>query len=240
MLADASVAPVAALVADRARAAMLLALADGRVLPACELALQAGVKAPTASAHLARLVEGALLRVEREGRHALYRLASPQVARALEALATLAPPRAASSFREGQHGQALRAARTCYDHLAGQVGVAVTAALLQRGWLRPRRAAYLLTPAGERALRRLGVDVESAGRARRAFARPCLDWSERRHHVAGALGAAVLDCLVAKDWLRRRRSGRALEVTARGWRGFGSAFGVRALPTGPGAAGASS
>ena len=231
MLADASVASVAALLADRARATMLLALADGRVLPACELATLAGVKAPTASAHLGRLVEGGLLEVAREGRHALYRLASPQVARGLEALATLAPPRPAGSFREGQHGRALRVARSCYDHLAGQVGVALTASLLAKGALRARRAAYLLTPEGERALRRLGVDVASARGARRAFARPCLDWSERRHHLAGALGAAVLEALLAKDWLRRRRSGRALEVTAAGWRGLRAALGIQTLAT---------
>jgi DNA-binding transcriptional ArsR family regulator len=218
MLADASVAPVASLLADRARATMLLSLADGRVLPACDLALQAGVKAPTASAHLARLVEGGLLAVERQGRHALYRLASPQVARALEALAVLAPARPAGSFREGQHGQAVRAARSCYDHLAGQLGVAVTEALLGRGWLRPAGRAYALTAAGERGLVRLGVGVGSAREARRSFARPCLDWSERRPHLAGALGKAVLDRLLADGWLRRRRSGRALEVTERGRR----------------------
>jgi len=227
MLADASITPVASLLADRARTTMLLALADGRVLPACELALQAGVKAPTASAHLARLVAGGLLSVERQGRHALYRLASPQVARALEALGTLAAPRPAGSFREGQHGTALRLARSCYDHLAGQVGVAVTAALLERGVLRPRGAAYVLTPAGERSLRRLGVAVDASRRARRAFARPCLDWSERRHHLAGSLGAALLDRLLASEWVRRSRASRALVVTARGWHGLEDAFGVR-------------
>ena len=226
MLADAALAPVASLLADRARAAMLLALADGQVMPACELALQAGVKAPTASAHLARLVVGGLLTVERRGRHALYRLASPQVAHALEALSALAPPRPAGSFREGQHGKALRIARTCYDHLAGQVGVALTAGLLGRGSLRERAGAYVLTAAGERALDRLGVDVSATRRTRRAFARPCLDWSERRHHLAGALGAAVLDRLLASGWLRRRRSTRALEVTARGWRGLRDSFDV--------------
>ncbi len=227
MLADAPIASVAALVADRARADMLLALADGRLLPACELATLAGVKAPTASAHLSRLVEGGLLQVEREGRHALYRLASAPVARALEALAALAPPRPAGSFREAQHGRALRVARSCFDHLAGHVGVALTAALLARGALRARRTAYVVTPEGERTLRRLGVEVDAARGARRAFARPCLDWSERRHHLAGALGAALLDGLLAKGWLRRRRSGRALEVTSDGWRGLRSAFGVR-------------
>jgi DNA-binding MarR family transcriptional regulator len=205
---------------------MLLALADGRVLPACDLALQAGVKAPTASAHLSRLVEGGLLSVEREGRHALYRLASPQVARALEALATLAPTASAGSFREGQHGKALRVARSCYDHLAGQLGVALTAALLKEGALRSRGASFVLTTAGERTLRRIGVDVDAARRARRAFARPCLDWSERRHHLAGALGAAVLDRLLAAGWVRRSPETRALVVTGRGWSGLGHALGI--------------
>lgn len=227
MLADAAIAPVAALMSDRARAAMLLALADGRVRPACDLALLAGVKAPTASAHLARLVEGGLLAVERSGRHALYRLATPQVARALESLATLAAPAPAGTFRESQHGRALRVARSCYDHLAGQVGVAVTAALVQRGAIRLRGSAYVLNPAGERTLRRLGVDVASARGTRRVFARPCLDWSERRHHLAGALGAALLDGLLASAWLRRSRTGRALFVTDRGWRGLARAFGVQ-------------
>jgi hypothetical protein len=207
---------------------MLLALADGRVLPACDLALQAGVKAPTASAHLARLVEGGLLEVERRGRHALYRMASPQVARALEALAALAAPAPAGSFREAKHGRALRIARSCYDHLAGQVGVAVTAALLERGALRPQRATYVLTAAGERLLVRMGVDVASARRARRAFGRPCLDWSERTHHLAGALGAAMLDAFLRDGWLRRGDATRALTVTAAGARGLARTLGIAA------------
>jgi hypothetical protein len=149
------------------------------------------------------------------------------VARALEALATLAVPRPAGTFRESQHGKALRVARSCYDHLAGQVGVAVTEALLRRGMLRARARAYVLTTSGERTLRRLGVDVEAPRRTRRAFARPCLDWSERRHHLAGALGASLLARLLEIEWVRRTRGSRALVVTDRGWRGLREAFAVQ-------------
>jgi DNA-binding transcriptional ArsR family regulator len=229
MIADAAVAPVAALVADRTRAAMLLALGDGRALPACDLALEGGVKAPTASAHLAKLVDGGLLRMERRGRNNVYRLASPQVARLLEALATLAPAVAPGTFREARHGRELRLARSCYDHLAGRLGVAVTEALVRAGTLRPRGTAYAVTARGERTLARLGVDLEAARRGRRAFARPCLDWSERRHHLAGALGAALLARFLDGDWLERRRNGRSLAVTERGWRGLRAALGVERI-----------
>lgn len=229
MLADADVAAVAALVADRTRAAMLLALLDGRALPACGLAIEGGVKAPTASAHLAKLVAGGLLAVERSGRHAVYRLSSPRVAGLLEALATLAPPAPPGTFREARHGRELRVARSCYDHLAGRLGVAVTEALVRAGALRVRGRAYELTPRGERSLARLGVAVEPARRARRPLARPCLDWSERRPHLAGALGAALLARFLQSGWLERRSAGRSLAVTERGWRGLQSALGVERI-----------
>jgi DNA-binding transcriptional ArsR family regulator len=229
MDAAAAVAPVAALVADRTRAAMLLALGDGRALPACDLALEGGVKAPTASAHLAKLVGGGLLRMERRGRNNVYRLASPQVARLLEALATLAPAVPPGSFREARHGRDLRLARSCYDHLAGRLGVAVTEALVRGGALRARGGAYLLTARGARTLGRLGVDLAAARAGRRAFARPCLDWSERRHHLAGALGQALLARLLDAGWLERRARGRALVVTERGWRSLRAALGVERI-----------
>jgi hypothetical protein len=165
----------------------------------------------------------------RQGRNKVYRLASPQVARVLEALATLARPVPPGTFREARHGRDLRLARSCYDHLAGRLGVAVTERLVLGGRLRARGPAYALTPRGERALARLGVDVARAREGRRAFARPCLDWSERRHHLAGALGAALLDRLLASGWLERRRSGRSLLVTERGWRGLQAALGVERI-----------
>jgi DNA-binding transcriptional ArsR family regulator len=228
MNADAQVAPVAALLADRARSAMLLSLADGRVRPACDLALAARVTPQTASTHLARLVDGGLLAVEKRGRHRFYRLARPEVAVLLEALATVAPVAPARSFREGQDGRAVRFARSCYDHLAGRVGVEVLAALVTRGWLRPGgRERYEVTPVGKARFRRLGVDPEEARASRRVFARACLDWSERKPHLAGALGAALLDRLLALQWLERVPDGRALRLRARGREGLARSFGVQ-------------
>jgi len=220
MDADAQVAPVAALLADPARSTILFALSDGRTLPACELALLAGVTAPTISYHLEKLIAGRLVAAERHGRHRYYRLASPAVVGLLEALATVAPPAPARTFRAGQAAKALRAARTCYDHLAGQLGVQVTEALVARRCLLPAGRDYTLTPAGERLLGRLEVDVSAARAARRSFAPACLDWSERRHHLAGALGAALLDRLLALRWIERTRASRTIRLTDGGRRGL--------------------
>jgi DNA-binding transcriptional ArsR family regulator len=191
---EADLAGVAALLADPARAAMLDRLLAGRALSAGELARGAGVTAPTASAHLRRLLDGGLVAVEAQGRHRYYRLAGPPVAEAVEALARLARPLPVRSLRQSQRAEALRFARTCYDHLAGVVGVAAAAALERDGALRPAGGRdYELTAAGERLLGGLGVDVAAVARRRRAFARRCLDWTERAPHLSGALGAALLE-----------------------------------------------
>jgi len=220
MDADAQVAPVAALVADATRASVLWALSNGRALPACDLALQAGVTAATISYQLEKLIAGGLVAADRQGRHRYYRLASPTVIGLLEALATVAPPAPARTFREGQQGKALRFARTCYDHLAGLLGVRIAEALVARGCLAPSARDYLLTPAGERLFGRLDVDVAGARAARRCFARACLDWSERRHHLAGALGAALLGRLLELGWIERTRSSRAVRLSDPGRRGL--------------------
>jgi DNA-binding transcriptional ArsR family regulator len=231
MLAEAEVSPVAALLADRARAAMLWALSDGRTLPACELALRGRVRPSTASSHLGKLVAGGLLTVEKHGRHRQYRLAGPQVVGLLEALATVAPAAPARSFQDGQRAKAVRFARACYDHLAGRVGVELAAVLVQRGRLRLHGKDYQLTRAGERFLGRLGIDLGRARGSRRAFARACLDWSERKHHLAGALGALLLERLLALGWLERTASSRALRLCERGRRGLAQRFGLE-LPSG--------
>jgi DNA-binding transcriptional ArsR family regulator len=226
MDADAQVAPVAALVADPTRATILFALSDGRALPACDLALHAGVTAATISYQLEKLIAGGLVAAARQGRHRYYRLANPTVIGLLEALATVAPPAPARTFREGQEGKALRLARTCYDHLAGQLGVRIAEALLAGGCLAPGTGArdYVLTPAGARLFRRLAVDVAAARAARRAFARACLDWSERRHHLAGALGAALLERLFELRWIERTPSSRAVRLSDPGRRGLRDHF----------------
>ena len=186
---------VAALIADPSRAAMLDGLTAGLPLTAGELARLAGVAPSTASEHLERLERGGLVVSERHGRSRHVRLAGAHVARALEALLAIAPPKRATGLRSWQHGEALRAARSCYDHLAGVVGVALAEALLARACSSPARARSRSAAPGRRTWRRSGSTCRDPG-ARRATARACLDWSERRPHVAGALGAALLDELL--------------------------------------------
>jgi DNA-binding transcriptional ArsR family regulator len=219
---DADIAAVAMAIGHPARGAMLTALFGGRALPASELARSARVSRSTASAHLAQLVETGLVRVERQGRHRYHRLAGADVAEALETLAALAPPRPVRSLRESDRARAERAARTCYDHVAGALGVALTDRLCDAGAL-DLASLGLLDAA---PLRALGVDVDRACAGRRPPTRSCLDWSERRPHLAGALGAALLDTLLASAWVARRPGGRALLVTPAGRDGLRDALGL--------------
>ncbi|MBD3137089.1 ArsR/SmtB family transcription factor [Microbispora bryophytorum] len=226
---DADIAPVAALIADGARAAMLTALLDGRALAAGELARIAGVSAPTASSHLARLLDGGLVTVVKQGRHRYYRLAGPDVARTLEVLARISGRVAVRSLRQSRQARLLREARSCYDHLAGRVGVELYDALVREGGLIEADGGCLLTVSGAQALSELGVDVDRVRRARRRFAPDCLDWLERRPHLGGALGAAVLDRLLAREWLVRGTVPRALRLTGTGREGLERIFGCKDL-----------
>jgi DNA-binding transcriptional ArsR family regulator len=214
--ADADLARVGALIGDRRRATMLLALLGGEELTASELAARAGASSSLASAHLSKLLGGRLLDVERHGRTRRYRIATPEVAEALEALSALAPPRPAQSLREVRAGEALRHGRTCYDHLAGELGVGLTDAMVRQGTLTPADGSFTLTDPGERRLRELGVDLTAARAARRSFARQCIDWTERQPHLAGALGAALAERLFALGWIERRPGVRALVLTPLG------------------------
>jgi DNA-binding transcriptional ArsR family regulator len=226
MTSIAALAETAALIGDPARAAMLAALLDGRALTAGELAAAAGITPQTASGHLARLGTAGLLAVERQGRHRYHRLASPAVARLLEGLMEVsgaAPRRIATGPRDA----AMREARTCYDHLAGRLGVALADALARRGAIELGPDGGAVTPAGEAFLAGLGI-AASPARKGRLFCRPCLDWSERRPHVAGVLGAALCTRCFELGWVRRRASGRTLEITPLGWRGLAEAFGIPA------------
>jgi DNA-binding transcriptional ArsR family regulator len=221
-----SMTDVAALIGDSTRAAMLDALMDGEARPAGELARRAGVAPSTASEHLARLVEGRVLSVEPRGRERRYRLASVEVAEVLEALSCLGSETPVTSLRAAGRNEALRAARTCYDHLAGRLGVAVTEALVEREALRARNGSFELTGGGEAFLAELGVDVAGARARKRVFARACLDWSERRPHLAGALGAALAEAALAQQWVRRRPNDRALRITPEGARAFRERLGI--------------
>jgi DNA-binding transcriptional ArsR family regulator len=172
--------------------------------------------ASSASDHLGALVAGGLVQATPQGRHRYYSLAGPDVGAALEALARISPHLPASGLQQVRAVEELRRARTCYDHLAGEVGVALLDALIARGWLLRTTPGLELSPAGERSLEGLGVDLAGARRSRRIFARPCLDWTERRYHLAGALGAALAAALLERAWYCRQGAGRGLEVTAAG------------------------
>ncbi len=229
MVTIAAFARTAALVGDPARAGMLAVLMDGRALTAAELARAANVTPQTASGHLAQLVEAGLLAVERQGRHRYHRLAAPAVARMLEGvMAVAAVPAVAAPRPPGPRDAALREARTCYDHLAGRLAVAMTDALVARGAVELGADGGALTPEGEVFLRGLGVDLDGAARGsrRRVFCRPCLDWSERRPHLAGALGAALLTTGLDRGWLRRSAGSRAVAVTPGGRLALAQAFGA--------------
>lgn len=219
------IAAVAALLGDPARANMLTALMDGRALTVSELADAAGVALPTASGHLAKLRAAGLLAAERQGRHRYLRLSGPDVAEVLEGLMGLAQRTGAERVRTGPRDAALRRARVCYDHLAGERGVALMQGLVRRGWI-GGGAEPAVTAAGRDGLAGVGIDVGALGRGRRPVCRGCLDWSERRSHLGGALGAAVLDLVVERQGWARRGEGRVVTFTAAGSRAFDAAFGL--------------
>jgi DNA-binding transcriptional ArsR family regulator len=209
---DRDLAAVAVLIGDPARAAMLNALATGVALPAGELARRAGVRPPTATAHLRRLVEGGLVKVRAQGRHRYHELAGPQVAAALESLAQIAPPAPVRSLRE--HGAAVKLAeaRTCYDHLAGRRGVELRDRLLASGGVRMvDDRDHVLTSRGRALLLELDLDAGSLDSTRRMLARSCIDWTQRRPHLAGALPAALTARFLELGWLRRAQ-GRGLRI----------------------------
>ena len=206
---------------------MLSVLLDGRALPAGELASAAGVTPQTASSHLSKLLAGGLVTVESQGRHRYYRLAGTPVAQALEQLAAIRPEPAATPRAFSPEGQRLRYCRSCYDHLAGQVGVALTRGLETMNYLRPRDARrFDLTPSGAEWLAFIGVEARALSAARRDLARRCLDWTERRYHLAGPLGVELLRALCASGWLRRTQGSRAVEVLPTGRRELKLQLGV--------------
>jgi len=223
-----SIVGIAALIGDHARAEVLTALMADRALTATELAGIAGVTKQTISAHLAKLVDAGLVAVDSQGRHRYFRLADRDVAHLLESLMGVAFRTGALRARSSPREPALRKARVCYDHLAGEVGVQIYERLRERGALVPQGEDLELTSAGERMFRALGIDTAALAAQKRALCRACLDWSERRHHLAGALGAALLARFVELKWARRARDSRAVMVTAVGERELGRLFGVDA------------
>jgi DNA-binding transcriptional ArsR family regulator len=213
-----SIATIAALMGDPARANMLGALMAGRALTAGELAREAGVSAPTASGHLARLSEAGLVLVEAQGRHRYFRLSGPDVALVLEGLMGLAARTGRLRTRPGPRDPALREARTCWDHMAGEWAVRLYDGLIADGRLAATDGAVSLTESGRRFFRAEGVDVDALDTGRRPLCRACLDWSERRPHLGGPLGRVLLDHALSRAWVRKAPEGRALTVTPPGQR----------------------
>jgi len=228
---DAAVSAIAAAIGEPARARMLYCLLDGHARTSTELAVLGGVSPSTASAHLHRLQAQRLVRVFAQGKHRYYSLEGPRVAAALEALSVLAG-RSAAKFVPSAPSR-LRTARTCYDHIAGALGVALHDRLQALRWLSrgstapPAENALDVTPAGVKALETLGINVAAVRDLRRRFAYACLDWSERRPHLGGALGAALLNTALKRKWVVQDLDSRALEVTRLGQREMRSRFGLR-------------
>lgn len=221
-----SIVKIAALLGDTARAEVLTALMGGQALTATELAQVAGVTRQTASAHLAKLVDARLLAVERQGRHRYFRLADRDVAELLERLMGVAQRTGAVRLRTGPREPALRKARVCYDHLAGELGVLVCDALLKQRRVRVDGDGWALTRSGEALFEGIGIDVGALKPSRRPLLRPCLDWSARRHHLAGALGAALLERCIALGWARRVPGTRIIAFSPHGERSLRSAFSI--------------
>ena len=211
-----SVAYIASLIGDPARANMLHALMDGRALTAGELAYAGHISPQPASGHLAKLTEGGLLSVVKQGRHRYFRIATPRVAELLETIMTLAtePERERTVWRSGK---TLRRARMCYDHLAGKLGVVIASRLGDRGMVILTEDGGSLTDSGAAFLKDTGIDVDALRAKRRAFCRSCLDWSERRFHIAGSVGAAIATHCLEHGWIERSRENRVVHIPERGF-----------------------
>lgn len=220
-----NIAAVAALVGDPSRAIMLDVLLDGRARTAGELAREANVSPATASGHLAKLLDGALLAVAHQGRHRYFRLASAEAAHLLESLAVFAGERRIPKTPRFPKGEAMRTGRTCYDHLAGRLGVALADGLVASGYLDRLDDGFAITTAGGEKFERAGLDMTALRDRPRPLIRSCVDWSERRFHLAGSLGAGLLDVMMTRNWLRRT-DGRTVTMTPNGHRGLKQAFGV--------------
>ena len=227
---DPDIPRIASLLADPARAKILWTLIDGTTRPAGELAYAANISAPSASAHLAKLVAGGLLESEAQGRHRYFRIASTEVAGVIEGMASLGastrprPPRAPLPSRSVPV-QFLHA-RTCYGHLAGEMAVKILEAMLRARWLTAGERDFAVTRLGEEKLAALDVDLAAARQSRRVFARACVDLTQRRPHLGGALGDALLDLYVARGWIQRQRRSRAVSITPKGDENFRRLFGL--------------
>jgi DNA-binding transcriptional ArsR family regulator len=206
---------VASLLGDPTRAVIMWALLDGKAFTATELAIAANTSPQNISMHLAKLLEAGLLCVEKQGRHKYYRFSNKEVAYAIEAMASLIPPVMLEKKNSEKHSP-IKHCRTCYDHLAGKIGVAVAESLVEQSILLDSETKLEVTLKGVKWFSDFGINIEEIKKQRRLFLKPCLDWSERKNHIAGSLGASLLDKMIADDWLRRTKDSRAIQITGKG------------------------
>lgn len=207
---------ITSLIGDPVRTNILWTLLDGRAYTATELAIQADTSPQNISMHLRKLISADLLTVENQGRHKYYRFARQEVAYAIEALGNLVPTEKHKRITSNPDNSAIKYCRTCYDHLAGKVGVLMTEALIKQKIIGLNASDYFLTKKGEKFFSDLEINTEELKKHRRIFAKPCLDWSERKHHLAGSLGAALLDKMLSWNWLRKTNRSRAIIITSKG------------------------
>ncbi|KAF6582799.1 MULTISPECIES: ArsR/SmtB family transcription factor [Paenibacillus] len=226
MSTQSNVAMIASLVSEPSRAAILTALLDGRFHTASELAHMAGIKPQTASFHLAKMTEAQVITVEKQGRHRYYGIQDPEVAQVMESLLSIAPPVPIKSFKQASENEAIRLARTCYDHVAGHLGVQLMSFFMQKGILSEDQDGLHITQQGEIFFADFQINLKNTRQKRRSFSHKCLDWSERRHHLAGALGSALLDRLFELHWVEHLPTTRAIRITAEGKRGFKEVFSI--------------
>jgi DNA-binding transcriptional ArsR family regulator len=217
---------IATLIGDPIRASIMWTLLEGKAFTATELAITVSTSPQNISMHLTKLVQANLLVVESQGRHKYYRFARKEIAYAIEAMISLVPPSINTKNTKTEKDSAIKHCRTCYDHLAGKVGVALTDSLLQQQLLIDASGHFEISPDGEKWLTEFGIPLTDLKKQKRSFLRPCLDWSERRPHLAGSLATALLDKMLLEDWLRKTKDSRALIVTAKGKKELQSRLGI--------------
>ena len=219
-----NIAEIASLLGETSRATMLASMMDGRFHTASELAYMAAIKPQTASFHLAKLVDGKLVNVEKQGRHRYFRLAGEDIAQLLESFLAMSPPPEVRTLKQSSQMKVLQDARTCYDHLAGKLGVQLTESLLKASYLELDQKQFVITAEGVQFFADFGLNLDELKKMRRSFSHACLDWSERRYHLGGALGHGLLTHLFNLEWITRVPSIRAIKVTEKGRAGFKEIF----------------
>ncbi|ASK60776.1 transcriptional regulator [Virgibacillus phasianinus] len=224
MNANPNVAEIAAILGEPSRALILTSLMDGRFHTASELAYMAGIKQQTASFHLAKLTDAHLITKEKHGRHRYYQLVDGDVAQVVESFLSIARPPEIRSLKQSAQMKSLKSGRTCYDHLAGELGVKLTQHMLQEGIIEKTEKEFMVTAKGELFFEEFGLDIATLRQKRRSFSRTCLDWSERQHHLAGALGQAITAKFFDLNWIERHSSSRAVKLTKEGETGLKNVF----------------